>query len=312
VTSVAGPRERTGGERAVEEEVGRVGDDAGSNVTPEVTEVVVPLDGSAFAARAIGPAAVVASAFGARTTYVRVTRAPVQPDEEADLRAETLPSQSGADWRLLVGDDAGVAVGEYADEAVGSLVCMSSHGRGWPSSAVIGSAAAVVLAATARPLVLVGPACRPDWELGGRLGACVDGEAGTEAMVPVAAGWSAALDVHLTVLTVAEPAPPGLRPGHSHLHHGPSEDPQGYVDRLVGRLGDASGPVDGMVIWDPVGVTDGLIEWLGDEPLGLLVISSHGRHSRPETPLGRTALHIVHRSPVPVLVVPLEDGDAQP
>jgi nucleotide-binding universal stress UspA family protein len=220
-------------------------------------------------------------------------------------------SEPGGNWRILTGDDAGVAVGELADETVGALVCMSSHGRGWPSSSFIGSTAAVVLAATGRPLVLVGPACSEDWKLGGRLTACVDGEAGTEAMLPTAAEWSTTLGAQLTVVTVAEPAPQSVRPGHTTRHHGPP-DPQAYVDRLAGELGGTPDPVTGTVIWDPVGVTDGLEAWLGPEPAGLLVISSHGRRPRPESPLGHTTRRIIHRSPVPVLVVPLLTDAVKP
>jgi hypothetical protein len=215
---------------------------------------------------------------------------------------------------VLVGDDAGLAVGEYADEAGDAVVCMSSHGRGWPSSALVGSAAAVVLATTLEPIVLVGPSCHEDWALGGRLAACVDGEPGGEAMLPVASAWSTALRLSLTVVTVAEPAPPPMRPGHSGRHHGPPGDPQQYIDRLTGEAGQGggiagpvTGDVRGQVIWDPVGVTDGLRLWFGDAPTGLLAISSHGRRPRLDTPLGNTALHIVHRSPVPVLVVPFVD-----
>jgi nucleotide-binding universal stress UspA family protein len=254
--------------------------------------------------------------FGAPVTYVHVTRRPsgsgAEPGAEAEAAGfEVDTSEPSGNWRFLTGDDAGVAVGELADETVGALVCMSSHGRGWPSSSVIGSAAAVVLAATGRPLVLVGPACREDWRLGGRLTACVDGEVGTEAMLPTAAEWSTALRAQLTVVTVAEPAPEPLRPGHTPFHHGPT-DPQAYLDRLSGGLGGTPDRVTGTVIWDPVGVTDGLEEWLGPDPVGLLVISSHGRRPRPESPLGHTARRIIHRSPVPVLVVPLLPDAAKP
>jgi nucleotide-binding universal stress UspA family protein len=276
----------------------------GPNVSLGIREVVVPLDGSAFARRAAGPAAAVASALGAGVTYVHVMRSLPAAGAEEALRAEMAPPEPSAGWRVLVGDDAGLAVGEFADESAGALVCMSSHGRGWPSSVLIGSAAAVVLAATEQPLLLVGPACREGWVLGGRLAACVDGEAGGEAMLSTATMWSTALGAPLSVVTVAEPAPPALRPGHTHRHHGPPGDPQAYVDDLAGTLDGTPEPVIGEVIWDPVGVADGLIGWLASDPGGLLVVSSHGRRPRADTPLGRTALHVVHRSPVPVLIVP--------
>jgi nucleotide-binding universal stress UspA family protein len=276
----------------------------GPNVSVSIREVIVPLDGSEFALRAAGPARAVASGLGASVTYVHVVHSAAAPDAEEALRAKMAPPEPSAGWRVLVGDDAGLAVGEYTDETSGAFVCMSSHGRGWPSSVLIGSAAAVVLAATEQPLLLVGPACQEGWVLGGRLAACVDSDAGSEAMLSTAAMWSTALGAPLSVVTVAEPAPPALRRGHTHRHHGPPGDPQVYVDELAGRLAGIPEPVNGEVIWDPIGVSDGLIGWLGSDPGGLLIVSSHGRRPRADTPLGRTALHVVHRSTVPVLVVP--------
>ncbi len=276
------------------------------DMAPGVREVVVPLDGSAFGRRAGGPGVALAGAFDAALTLVHVVPSADDTGDAAFTDVD-LPAGTPVDRRVLVGEDAGLAVGEYAGQAEGALVCMSSHGRGWPSSALMGSAAAVVLASTDQPLVLVGPACLEGWVAPGRLTACLDGEAGSLAMLPVARAWSAALGVPLTLVTVAEPAPPPMRPGHARRHHGPAGDPEEYVERLVREtagVGGQPGPVSGEVIWDPVGVTDGLTRWLGDEPAGLVVVSSHGRRPRADTPMGNTALHIVHRSPVPVLVVP--------
>ena len=68
--------------------------------------------------------------------------------------------------------------------------------------------------------------------------------------------------------------------------------------------------VNGQVIWDPIGPAVGFRSFLGDGtrtadgPNGLLAISSHSHKPPSGVPLGQTALHIVHQSPVPVLVFP--------
>src|SRR5579859_2303857 len=277
---------------------------------PAIRNVIVPVDGSDFSERAIDPATAVAVRTQAAVTLVRVASSTSDRSAQAELRAAA-EGRRGPPlaWRLLVGEDAGLAVGGYAEELDGSLVCMSSHGRGWPSSAFVGSAAAMVLTRTDRPLLVVGPSCKSEWDLAGMLVACVDGEPGSASMLPTAWAWAAALQAHLTVVTVAEPAPSPPRPGHRNRLHGPQGDAEAYIGVVTASLVGRGIDVTGHVVWDPVGVAPGLASWLAENPVGLLAISSHSRRRRPETPLGHTALRIIHASPVPVLVVPLRQED---
>ena len=276
--------------------------------TPAISQVVVPVDGSPFAEKAIGPGRVLAQRLHAPMTLITV----VAPDELAKSSTPgpgdaPSPSSPIPGAEVVVGDDAGETIGAFADRVEGSVICMATHGRGWPASAFIGSAASTALARSDRPMVVVGPQCHPDWTLeGATVVAAVDGQAGSEEMVPVAGQWAAQLGMGLTVVMVAEPAPTPLRAGS-----GPHGDPQAYLDKLVVSLGDVPVPVSGQVLWDPIGPADGLRSFLdaqpgGDQPArGLLVLSSHGRSRRPGIPLGRTALRVVHESPVPCLIVPL-------
>ena len=270
--------------------------------SPDISQVVVPVDGSRFAENAIEPGRALAERL-----HVSMTVITVVPPGRLEASAGPVPGAL-----VLVGDDAGDTIGEYADDVEGSVVCMATHGRGWPASAFIGSAASMALARSERPMVLVGPGCQPGWTLEGAvLVAAVDGQAGSELMLPVAARWASMLGIGLTIVTVAEPVPPPLRPQGAHPLHGLHGDPQAYLDKLVVSLADFEGPISGQVIWDPVGPAVGLRSFIG-EPAGgdgsahaLLAVSSHGRSRRPGIPLGRSALHIVHESPVPCLIVPL-------
>jgi nucleotide-binding universal stress UspA family protein len=265
--------------------------------------VVVPVDGSPFAARAVAPGRLLAERLSASVTLIKV----VAPEDDEP------PSGPVPGAEVLVGTDAGDAIGEYADRSATSVICMATHGRGWPASVFIGSAASLVIARSERPLILVGPACDSDWALdGGALIAAVDGQPGSEAMLPVAAHWAAMLAVGLTVVTVAEPAPPPLRPDRGGSWPGPGGDAEAYIDKLVASLSGSSIPVNGRVIWDPINAVSGLRGYL-DEVSGdryrarvLLAIANHGRGRHPGVPLGRTALHIVNQSKVPCLVVPTE------
>jgi nucleotide-binding universal stress UspA family protein len=268
-----------------------------------IDRVVVPVDGSPFAARAVTPGRQLAERLGASLALITV----VAP-EESEPPPGPVP---GAE--VLVGTDAGHVIGEYADRSPTSVVCMATHGRGWPASVFVGSAASLVIARSERPLILVGPEYDPDWTLGGgAVTAAVDGQPGSEAMLPVTASWAGMLGVGVTVVTVAEPAPAPLRPDRGGGWRGPGGDAEAYIQKLAASLSGSGVPVSGRVIWDPVSAVSGLRGYLdelsgdGYRTRGLLAIANHGRGRHPGVPLGRTALHIVHQSKAPCLVVPTE------
>jgi nucleotide-binding universal stress UspA family protein len=265
-----------------------------------IDHVVVPVDGSPFADRALLPAQSLADRLHASLSVVTVVSAPGHaPSGGSTAAAE-----------VLIGDDAGVTIGEYAERLAGSLVCMSTHGRGWPSSVFVGSAAAIVLTRTATPIVLIGPSCHAGWEAEGTVVVGVNGQPGSEMILPEARVWASMLGMRLTVATVVEPAPAPLRPEHAHRLHGPQGDVDSYIAKLVEPLQGTDVEVSGQVIWDPIGPATGFRGFFVDStraaggPNGLLAISSHGHKQPPGVPLGQTALHIVHQSPIPVLVFP--------
>src|SRR5581483_5251101 len=68
----------------------------------------------------------------------------------------------------------------------GGILCLETRARGPLTAVVFGSVAAEVLRKTARPVVLVGPAAKPDPSLG-VLEVCIDGPDAATALEPVAA-----------------------------------------------------------------------------------------------------------------------------
>ena len=193
-------------------------------MTPSWTQIdhlVVPVDGSTFADRALHPAQLLADRLHASLSVVTV----IPASGHASSRNSTVAAE------VLIGDDAGETIGEYADQLTGSLVCMSTHGRGWPSSVFVGSAAAIVLTRTATPIVLIGPNCQAGWQAEGTVIVGVDGQPGSEMILATARAWASMLAMSLTVATVAEPAPAPLRPEHAHRLHGPQGDVDAYIAR---------------------------------------------------------------------------------
>src|SRR5579871_752888 len=127
---------------------------------PEFRHLLVPLDGSEGAARALPVARALAGRLGAEIHTVSVATAPEHAGELRDHAAKLLGTDP-ADERVhvVVGDDPARTIRAQAATLAPCLVCMATHGRARVPEAVIGSVARNVVAASAQPVVTVGPAC---------------------------------------------------------------------------------------------------------------------------------------------------------
>lgn len=141
----------------------------------------------------------------------------------------------------------------------------------------------------------------------GAVVALVDGTTSSEAALPFAASWAAALDRELVVLTVAEDALSRLD-GTTPNRFGP-EDPQAYVTALVGRLSETVPNVRGEVVRDPLNVSSGVRRYLSQHQSALLVLAATRRSGLERLRLGATAAEIVRRSTIPALIVPMNQPD---
>jgi nucleotide-binding universal stress UspA family protein len=268
-----------------------------------------------------------ARALSARLT-ARLTTISVGSDErEAErLRGEVLEAlgddSDSADVEAVVAPDPAEAIARQRDELDSAVICMPTHGRGRVAGALIGSVARSVLLSSKEPVVAVGPnADRPGFVIGrprrrpsdwpepfsaGGVVACVDGSSAGEAVLPVAAGWAAALDMALTILTVAEEASVDAR-GNRSNRLGPPE-PQEYVDGLARQWVDAVPSVMGEVVYDPIGVPSGFRSYCTRQLVGLTAVTTHARSGFDRLRLGATGAEIVRESTAPTLVVPLPNS----
>ena len=275
----------------------------------EVSHIVVPLDGSPFAERALPVAAWVAGALGADMHLVEVV--PPREGEEACEGAirylDSVSRRHGAtSWDVVQDADVGQALSETVAGSPGRLACLATHGRD-RSAAVLGSVAASLLARSDRPAVLVGHEGRTVTAEDAPVVVAVDGTGRDEALVPVALGWAARLGRRLEIVTVAEPAPAGHREAAAPRRARGPADPEGYVESLAARTGRAGVTVASRVIYDPVSVRNGLVPLL-DRTVALVVLGSGRSGSVPRLVLGSHAARVVHDAAVPALVVPLPGG----
>ena len=179
----------------------------GSDITVPRT-IVVPLDKSPFAERALPVAYEIA-----RRVDGRVLLAATHWDDRDEDRQRTY-------LQGLAGQAEGVptdittfdihpnapAIEQIEGDDPDRLVCMASHGRGRFSWAVLGSVAEEVVRASRRPTVLVGRHCRGDWPADrGQMLVCVDGTSIAEPITPVAVRWAKALNLGVQVAVVVHP-----------------------------------------------------------------------------------------------------------
>ncbi len=140
---------------------------------PAVAEVLVPLDGSALAEHALGPATDLARLMDATCTLLRVIRpgpeAPGRPAEETEPEARDYLERIAA--RLRVQDlqvQTRVATASHAAEAIlhenaartDGVIALATHGRGGVRRMLLGSVADKVIRAGSTPVLVCRPSLR--------------------------------------------------------------------------------------------------------------------------------------------------------
>ena len=273
--------------------------------------VVVPVDGSPFAERALPVACWVTGVLGAPLHLVEVVDDGGDTDHAIHYLADLARRYNAASWHVARGERPRTAIAAATGAEPPSLACLATHGRDRNAS-TLGSVAMQVLDDATEPVLLVGPRARPPCADDAPVVAAVDGTPGDRAVVRVAAEWAARLRRRLVVLTVAEPIATGPR-----LHRparrarGPA-DPRACVSLLAAEAmtdgtGLGPGDVEARVVRDPVSVRDAVVDHVG-RTTALLVVGTHRRTRPLHGVLGRHVPRIVHDIEVPALIVPLDAG----
>jgi nucleotide-binding universal stress UspA family protein len=263
--------------------------------------LLVALDGSLFAERALAPACRLAAGLGAEVHLWSAVPSPAEA-EERRRRLQAQAEACGASWDVTVGERPVEAISPTGDGD--RLVCLATHGRD-RTAGLAHSVSAAVVAASVAPVLLVGPKVPAQAPAGKRLVACVDGSRESEGILPLSMAWAKALELDVTILTVAEPVLESvLHPGTYPRLHGPHGDADAYVAGLADTW---HGPVavDGQVIYDPVDVDGAIVAALARDAAHLVVMGTRSPQGLRRVLFGSTAAAVAHRAPAPVLVVPL-------
>ena len=252
--------------------------------------VIVPLDGSQFAERAIP----VARAFATQTEghiALLSARWDDKPSETLSYLQRTGEAEGPAEIMFVRDRHAPEAI-TLAQENHDRIVCMTSHGRGALRWSVLGSVAEDVIREARHPVLLVGRHCKTDWPHGFRTAVvCVDGFSAADPIVPIATEWAKALQLDVHVVLVIHP-----------LDVEGATVPDKTVETIVAHFREQDVTARGVVLRSRL-IAGEIADYAATVPDALVMMSSHSRTGFERLALGSVAMGTVAMSPSPVLVV---------
>jgi nucleotide-binding universal stress UspA family protein len=301
----------------------------------ELRSIVVPLDGSPLAERALPLAAAIAGSARAKLRLVLVHRVPPPPRDARSAKLYTsvvlavrrsqrdylrahaarLRESLGLQVTTLVpeGPVAPTLVA-WIHDIDANLVVMATHGRGALGRATRGSVADQLVRSLKVPVLLVPPEAEGDAEhpsgTPGEIVMGVDGSKPAEAAVAPAAVLARVLGIPITVVQVVTPVAAITDP-LLPLPRGPDEEITGarrreaadYVGDIAERLRADGHTASGVAV---IGVSPAatLLDLGRPERGSILAIGTRGLGGVKRLMLGSVADKLVRGAAVPVLVVP--------
>lgn len=269
------------------------------------SRIVVPVDCSDMAWTAIGPAHHLAQKWGADLELISVVHYGWEV-EHATADIEQYLAACGLQEDTIVtvfetqAKQPADELADHLEKHPGSLVVMTSHGRG-RSAALLGSVAERLLHLVPDPILVFGPSVDGDHAgLEGRLLVCVDGTETSELALDLAAPWAKDFDMEPWVVAVAKEVPAAVG--------GEPVVESAYPHRMADRLGKAVGrevEFEALHGKDPAKSVASFAETYEG---GLIIAATHGRTGLDRFRGGSVAMDIVHHAPCPVLLIMAPEG----
>lgn len=259
-----------------------------------VKTVLVPMDGSDLAERAIGVAEWAATMFGADLRLFKASFELDLHDEQEQLRY--VAKRHGvphAQIEVSAGRSAAPGIIRASRHAADSVVVMATRGPSGLSATLLGSVTDEVLRDIDEPMVLVGPGYQ-DRKVPTSIVVLWDGTLLSASVVPAAATWAAASHLPVRLVHVRTSAAPPLEIG--------TRSARGSLASqvlLALSAGDGPATVTELCSNDPVQTISAVLR---DLPGALVAMASGGRGGLTSSALGRVSAKIVQYSPHPVLV----------
>ena len=281
--------------------------------------ILVPLDGSPFAAAALPTAAAVARRFGGQLRLVHVVEVPAAlayPEYRAEdhawadrYLAELAAAQTAASVPTSTAVREGRILHEIQQEAAtwnADLIVMTTHGRGGVSRLWMGSIADRCIRSSTAPVLLVRPHEKADAPAPtfapARVVVPLDGSPLAESALPVATAFTRAFGARLVLLHGLGHAG-GLDASHLSLnpHRLEAEraDAEGYLAERAAAARAAGVAVEVVILSEP-SLAEAIAARGGDE---MIVMTTHGKGGLDRAVFGSVADKVVRSATCPVLIV---------
>jgi nucleotide-binding universal stress UspA family protein len=263
--------------------------------------VLVPIDGSARASRAIGHGQRLARLHDASLWLVAVAT-PDFGHRDAEMALEQAAGGHTPSPRttIIEGDDAAVELARLDREHPRALVCMSTRGHRGTRRAFLGNVSAAVVRRSDQAVVLIGPRCRTAADTPiNRLIVSLDGTEEGEAVLEWAIPWVDATRLQLILTHVVYPlVPPAARipPTGDQLAE------LGYLAGVRDRLRTSGHEVIDMTIQHP-DTPDAIADLAEGHSDCIVAVATSGPGPLTELVAGSNAWRVAASSTVPVLLV---------
>jgi nucleotide-binding universal stress UspA family protein len=252
--------------------------------------IIVPLDGSEYAERALAPARMLARQSDADLVLV-MGRLGGVPEPERYFKSVAARARVEHARTVVLEDAIGAdAIRTVADTEPDPLVCMATRARNGLGQALFGGTTEEVIRSTRVPILLIGPSVKDagKWSFD-EMVVCLDGSPTAAAIVPIATDY--ARDFGLTVWLVS-----AIDPSDA-----PTEFEAAHLHRAARELKDRGVSVN----WDTLHGHDAvaaIIDFVATRSSPLLAMTTHGRTGVARIVAGSVTVSVVHRAPCPVLV----------
>ena len=299
---------------------------------PRIGRIMVPLDGSPLAERALPLALELAGRARANLRVVLVHQSPPAPVDRAAARlarqVELSVRRAERDYLRQVqarlapsapkGRVRGVTLtgpvpetlAKYVAELGVDLVVMATHGRGGFQRAWLGSVADRLVRTLEIPVLLVraGGDAPAEPRPSGAVLVALDGSPLAEDGLGPAVAVARLLEARIQLVQVVRPAmlptdasfqlPSTYDEATTALFRREAQD---YLDDMAEQARSAGAPASAKAVlgWS---AAETLLELAGSEQVGLIAIATHGRSGLRRAALGSVADKLVRGASVPVLV----------
>lgn len=286
-------------------------------------KLLVPLDGSPLAEKALPHAAYIAKKHGSEIFLLSIVSTSGNKSTTTLSRAylklkEDQLEKDGikATIEIVYGGSVADRIVEFAEKNDIDLIAICTHGYSGFKRLMIGSVAEKVIVNTSRPVLLIRPGSKVE-EVGiGRILLPLDGSFFSEAAIPYAIGIARDLNATLTLLAVTEnpnipsDRPPDIKPSWEEYRKALIDEAKQqageYLNRVKVDIEKRKVKVKCQVV---VGdIANSICSVADCENVDMVVMATHGRTGLSRLVFGSVARRIADESCQPVLMVrPMEE-----